>query len=64
MFEEAFILLEKHYNDKDFEQLTKEFLEINSKFKGSGLWKNLVFAVLDHLEAKSNYERRIQNEKR
>lgn len=62
IFEEAYKLLEKHYEDKDFEQLTKEFLEINDKFRGSGLWQNLVLAVLDHLEAKAKYERRKANE--
>lgn len=62
MFEEAYNLLEKHYNDKDFEQLTKEFVDINNKFRGSGLWKNLVLAVLDHLEAKAKYERSKANE--
>lgn len=62
IFEEAYNLLEKHYEDKDFEQLTEEFLEINNKFRGSGLWQNLVLAVLDHLEAKAKYERRKVNE--
>lgn len=62
IFEEAYNLLEKHYNDKDFEQLTKEFIEINNKFRGSGLWQNLVLAVLDHLEAKAKYERRRLDE--
>lgn len=62
IFEEAYNLLEKHYEDKDFEQLTQEFIEINDKFRGSGLWQNLVLAVLDHLEAKAKYERRKANE--
>lgn len=62
IFEEAYNLLEKHYEDKDFEQLTNEFIEINDKFRGSGLWQNLVLAVLDHLEAKAKYERRKVNE--
>lgn len=62
IFEEAFNLLEKHYNDKDFEQLTNEFVEINNKFRGSGLWQNLVLAVLAHLEAKAKYERRKASE--
>ena len=62
IFEEAFNLLEKHYNDKDFEQLTNEFVEINNKFRGSGLWQNLVLAVIAHLEAKAKYERRKASE--
>ncbi len=57
MFREALEWLEKNYDDTDFEKLAKELLYMSSKYKGSGLWQNLVYAVLDHLEAKVKYER-------
>lgn len=62
MFEEAYKLLETNYDNTDFDRLAAEIPTLCRKYKGSGLWQNLVLAVLEHLEAKAKYERRKVNE--
>lgn len=57
MFVDALQWLEVNYNNTDFEKLAQELPTICQKYKGSGLWQNLVYAVLEHLEAKAKYER-------
>lgn len=57
MFREILEWLEKNYDDTNFDKLAEELPCMCSKYKGSGLWQNLVYAVLDHLEAKAKYER-------
>lgn len=57
MFREALEWLEANYDDTDFDKLAQELPTICNKYKGSGLWQSLVYAVLDHLEAKAKYER-------
>lgn len=61
MFREALEWLEKNYDATNFDKLAQELPMICQKYKGSGLWQNLVYAVLDHLEAKARYEQRIRN---
>lgn len=56
MFREALEWLEVNYNNTDFDKLVAEIPTLCKKYKGSGLWQNLVLAVLDHLEAKAKYE--------
>lgn len=56
MFNVAFDFLERHYNDKNLESVAQELPIICSKFKGSGLYQNLIIAVVAHLEAKLLYE--------
>ena len=56
MFNVAFDFLQRHYNDKDLELVAQELPIICSKFKGSGLYQNLIIAVVEHLEAKLKYE--------
>ena len=56
MFDVAFKFLELHYNDKDLELVAQELPIMCSKFKGSGLYQNLIIAVVEHLEAKLKYE--------
>ena len=62
MFNAAFDFLERHYNDKDLELVAQELPIICSRFKGSGLYQNLILAVVAHLEDKLNYEKGIGNE--
>lgn len=62
MFEEAYKLLEINYDSTDFDRLSAEIPTLCKKYKGSGLWQNLVLAVLEHLEAKAKYERKMENE--
>ena len=57
IFDTAFKFLELHYNDKDLELVAQELPIICSRFKGSGLYQNLILAVVAHLEAKLNYEK-------
>ena len=59
MFNVAFDFLQHHYNDKDLELVAKELPAICSRFKGSGLYQNLIIAVVAHLEAKLNYEKEM-----
>ena len=59
MFNTAYDFLERHYNDKDLELVAQELPIICSRFKGSGLYQNLILAVVAHLEAKLNYEKGI-----
>lgn len=67
MFDNAYLFLEKHYNDRDFgdlenrESAIAEYQELQKKYKGSGLWQELLLAVNDHLERKMKYERRKAN---
>ena len=56
MFDVAFKFLELHYNDKNLESVAQELPAIFSRFKGSGLYQNLILAVVAHLEAKLLYE--------
>ena len=56
MFDVAFKFLEIHYNDKDLELVAQELPIMCSKFKGSGLYQNLIIAVVEHLEKKLKYE--------
>ena len=57
IFDTAFKFLELHYNDKDLELVAQDLPIICSRFKGSGLYQNLILAVVAHLEAKLNYEK-------
>ena len=59
MFSVALEFLERHYNDKDLELVAQELPVMCSKFKGSGLYQNLILAVVAHLEAKLNYEKEM-----
>lgn len=63
MFREALEWLDENYYDTDFDKLARELPTICLKYRGSGLWQSLIYAVLDHLEAKAKYERSISNEK-
>lgn len=56
IFQVAFDFLERHYNDKDLELVSQELPTICSRFKGSGLYQNLIIAVVEHLEKKLLYE--------
>lgn len=56
MFSVAFDFLSRHYNDKDLELVAQELPIICTKFRGSGLYQNLIIAVVEHLEAKLLYE--------
>lgn len=56
IFDAAFKFLELHYNDKDLELVAQELPTICSKFKGSGLYQNLIIAVVEHMEKKLKYE--------
>lgn len=56
IFNVAFDFLERHYNDKDLELVAQELPTICSRFKGSGLYQNLIIAVVEHLEKKLKYE--------
>lgn len=56
IFNVAFDFLERHYNDKDLESVAQELPTICSKFRGSGLYQNLILAVVEHLEKKLLYE--------
>lgn len=60
MFSIAFDFLERHYNDKDLELVSQELPIMCSKFKGSGLYQNLILAVVAHLEAKLKYEKELK----
>lgn len=60
MFAVALEWLEENYNDTDFDKLARELPIMCNKYKGSGLWQNLVYAVLEHLEAKAKYEMRTK----
>lgn len=60
MFEVAFDFLERHYNDENLELVAQELPIICSKFKGSGLYQNLLISVVEHLEAKLNYEKGLR----
>ena len=60
MFAEALNFLERHYEQTDFNQLALELPQQCRRYKGSGLWQNLILAVVDHLEAKAKYEQRIK----
>lgn len=60
MFSVAFDFLERHYNDKDLELVAQELPTICSRFKGSGLYQNLIIAVVEHLEKKLNYEKGLR----
>ena len=60
MFNVALEFLECHYNDKDLELVSQELPTMCSKFKGSGLYQNLILAVVAHLEAKLNYEKGLK----
>lgn len=55
MFSVAFDFLERHYNDKNLESVAQELPTICSKFS-SGLYQNLIIAVVEHLEKKLKYE--------
>ncbi|QEH68193.1 hypothetical protein [Cellulosilyticum sp. WCF-2] len=57
MFDDAYKWLEENYDNTDFDKLAQELPTICNRYKGSGLWQSLVYAVLDHLEAKAKYER-------
>lgn len=59
IFSVAFDFLERHYNDKNLELVAQELPTMCSKFKGSGLYQNLIIAVVAHLEAKLNYEKEM-----
>lgn len=56
MFDVVFNFLERHYNDKDLELVAQELPAMCSKFRGSGLYQNLIIAIVEHLEAKLRYE--------
>lgn len=55
MFDVAFDFLERHYNDKNLELVAQELPIICAKFS-SGLYQNLIIAVVEHLEKKLKYE--------
>lgn len=57
MFSIALDFLKRHYDDKNLELVAQELPTICSRFKGSGLYQNLILAVVAHLEAKLNYEK-------
>ena len=59
MFDDAFKWLEQNYDNTDFDKLASEIPTLCKKYKGSGLWQNLILAVLDHLEAKAKYEKNL-----
>ena len=61
MFREALEWLDENYNNTDFDKLAQELPTMCQKYRGSGLWQSLIYAVLDHLEAKAKYERSIGN---
>ena len=61
MFDDAYKWLEENYDNTDFDKLAQELPIICNRYKGSGLWQSLVYAVLDHLEAKAKYERSKQH---
>ncbi|ADZ82680.1 hypothetical protein [Cellulosilyticum lentocellum] len=61
MFDDAYKWLEENYDNTDFDKLSQELPNICNRYKGSGLWQSLVYAVLDHLEAKAKYERSKQH---
>ena len=56
--------LEENYENTDFDKLAKELPIMCNRYKGSGFWQNLVYATVDHLEAKANYERSKASEQR
>lgn len=60
MFEVAFDFLERHYNDENLELVAQELPTMCSRFKGSGLYQNLLISVVEHLEAKINYEKGLK----
>ena len=60
IFQTAFNFLERHYDDKDLELVAQELPTICSRFKGSGLYQNLIIAVVEHLEKKLNYEKGLR----
>lgn len=61
MFDNAYLFLEKHWDDKDFGDMDNpnsaiaEYQELQKKYKGSGLWQDLLLVVNDHLERKYKY---------
>lgn len=62
MFRDIEQWLDENYENTDFDKLAQELPVMCNRYKGSGLWQNLVYAIVDHLEAKAKYERRKVNE--